>query len=653
MNSGWSILISQKEYPKLQTYTVNKIIKEFPSESLNNPENACATIMIKFLQGIDLEKFKSLCGKDIHKYLKRGIEKSPDSVINKALNYKIVKVWQCNDRAGVVVETPKNYLLRFLVLENNSWLNEGESSAKDTNALKLKFTNIITGLFIPERKTINKPDKYLKKYSNYIKSEAKEPKQFILKQLSEKKIVIIGEQHHRQTYWNFNSELIKMPHFTQKTGSIFLELGSNYQHLVDSFLNLDYLDISLPVKVLQEYILTGWSNQNMLDFFKTVWLVNQNLEPNKKIRIQLVDTERIWDGSYNDDGIDRDEYMANQIVKYLSNSDDQRNSLLIVGYFHAVKNISNIAEIPHKSVAWHLCQKIGINNVYSIFPHNLKGNGFGIQDGRLCQGLFDDAFLRSGLNSLIFPLKNSPFGKERFDAMLNYFNTLSNYEDAFDAYLYLSPLEQELWSPMIPGFYGNGFSKEVEKRYKQMGIDWKSRYAYPECNEHFLQSWILEGRTNGKFYHQLGPVNAWHYGDGWKDSVTFHAYQKTLKNPSILKEDLKVVFDYLNSARKIDSIDFIHRGRIISNMLSDKYLNTNKQSNIKLCASLYTHFNKLAIRDFSVIIDFQTKVEPEKHHIPIKCKIIFTDGTEYNKEANLHFNYFAEKWEFDDYYWLN
>lgn len=329
--------------------------------------------------------------------------------------------------------------------------------------------------------------------------------------------------------------------------------------------------------------------------------------------------------------------MADQIYHHVERVNDGRSSLLIVGYAHATRNLANIANMPYKSVVWHLMNSMGNENLYSIFPHSVRMNNWGKTDGRLCLGLFDNAFELFGRRQFAFPLKDSPFGAERFDADLDS-PTLKSYQDVFDAYLYLGKLDYELRSPLIAGFYSDGFAEEVDRRYD----GWLQRYGMQEINEKNLQSLMLSGRINGRFYNLLGPINAWQLGDSWKDTHILRAFNNLVDNPQQPEKDLTVVFDFLNQAHRMDSLAFVYSAELISNKLRD----------LTFKAHLYSLFKNHVIKD--VLIEPQDNFldNAKTNILKVKYSIVLDSKGTIQDEVELEYNVFSGKWEFKDFDWI-
>ena len=206
----------------------------------------------------------------------------------------------------------------------------------------------------------------------------------------------------------------------------------------------------------------------MLDFFKAVWEVNQGLPREQRLRIVLTDVQCPWKditsrGDFNRLAVDRDQVMAENVLRDLrEHSADPRHALFIVGYGHAMVNLTVGGE-PMKSAGWRLREKLGDTNVFAVFPHSPVIANEGGVNGRIALGLFETAFSALTNRPMAFPLDHGPFGEQVFDASMDDVTT-DPFRNGYQAYLYLGPLEDESLSPLIPGFYTDDFVKELDRR---------------------------------------------------------------------------------------------------------------------------------------------------------------------------------------------
>ena len=171
-----------------------------------------------------------------------------------------------------------------------------------------------------------------------------------------------------------------------------------------------------------------------------------------------------------------------------------------------------------KSSGWHLGEKLGKTNVYAVFPHSPVLSNRGEVSGRIALGLFETAF-DVDEPALAFPLDHGPFGEQVFDASLDV-RTTDAFRRGYDAYLYLGPLEGEIVSPLIPGFYTDAYALEVDRRCKLMsGKTAVEAYSLSQLRGTNLAKmravWWGQPRREWSA-KRLGPLNAWQWGSDWE-----------------------------------------------------------------------------------------------------------------------------------------
>jgi hypothetical protein len=510
-------------------------------------------------QQASIKKFANELSKEIK------VELKPQDV-NRRLNTHILEVRIFQGKyAGVIAKEPsstkKIFDYRSLEWENGRWLNAGNDRFESLEKARRHFSKMC-GMFVPrpKRPKITDSETYLKPFVQFLKDNAEEPKTFVMKVLTQYKIVIIGETHHRPVYWSFNSSLIADTDFPKYVGTIYLELPSNNQDLINKFLDSDKCDKKLVIEMLRNNLWMGWPDQPILDFFATVWKINQNLSSDKKLRIILVDMQRPWEKIYKREDwrqydVDRDEYMANNILRDIQdNPIDKRNRLFIVGVGHTALDfdLSLFEDYPLKTAGWHLKEKLGAKNVYSIMQHRCVMTNMGRVDGRLCLGLFDSSFEKLENRPLAFTLEKGPFGEQMYDGQPD-IQVWSKYRDGFNGYLYLGCLEDEIFSPLIPDFYTDDFVEELERRHRLMfGKGWAESYGIKESNVESFVNWMSGTRGSWgrprKWRNELGPIDAWKYGDDWETEIQNTKHKSALEYSEAIKSNAKKLFDAIRNA---------------------------------------------------------------------------------------------------------
>ena len=553
----------------LRVYQVDKRVSDFPeTDDFTTPEAAYAVVNRVLASG-EQSKWRQISVMSIANRLP-----SADTE-NQTIDPENAKVWLNarilevrifrNTNAVVLAElsrNPNNPKIdnRFLEFEDGRWLNKGQDGASDSLEEARAQTNARFAYLLknPSRPAIDNPEAYLKPFVEFLKINAREPEEFVKNALSTYKVTIIGEVHHRPRYWAFNSSLVTETAFSSDIGTIYLELPSNDQNLVDKFLADDNCDTMPIIEMLRDNLWMGWPDQAMLDFFIKVWMVNHNLEPQNRIRIVLVDMQRPWSKmetrqdliKYN---VNRDKFMAENIISDIQEHPrEKRNTLFIVGVGHTALNFEYFKDAPVMTGGWYLRKELGKENVYAIMQHRCVETNMGQVSGRLCLGLFDSAFASLGNNPMAFSLDTGPFGRESYDADPDR-PVSSTFKDGFNAYLYLGPLETEIFSPLIAGFYTDEFVQELERRF-QITYDqkWSETYRVENADAESFIKWM--GNSWGKPRKDwqeniLGPLDAWNRGgQNWRDAVQQEKLEQATENPDEVVEAAKKIFETIQKA---------------------------------------------------------------------------------------------------------
>ncbi|UCF14516.1 MAG: hypothetical protein JSW59_13965 [Phycisphaerales bacterium] len=537
-----------QEISSIRSYTVNKKVSDFPpSRDLSTPEAAYATIMRDFMAtGASSSEWSEISVKQLH-----GTERRPVSPERRSncLDAQIYEVIIYKNRLARVVAKMRErdtvgYDQRSLFYVNGRWLNSGHDGLASTieeardNFLRKRERLYKSNLHRQKRREFLKrqpvadPNSYLKPYVEFLQKQGCQPHSFMMEAFSTYQLVVMGEIHNRPTYWAFNSEVVSDPAFAQTVGTIYMELPSNHQENIDRFLVQNTCDKELVIQMLRDFFEFGWSCKPTLDFFVAVWKVNQALPLNKKLRIRLVDMQRPWEKIQKMEDwqayiVDRDRFMAKNILDDLGTKNDKRNGFFVVGMMHAMEELHINEGTQKPSAGWHLKQVLG-DQLFTIFQHAPVMTNKGVTSGRLALGLIDAAFAKLEDRPIAFTLEEGPFGKLPFDGMPDA-DVYGTFDDGYDAYLYLIPLEDEILSPLIEGFYSDEFMPEIDRRYRLMN-DGKPLFSdidlpTPERVIRMRAAYWGQPRT---WIQKLGPENAWHYGDDWQKKAEEAAQKRQL-----------------------------------------------------------------------------------------------------------------------------
>lgn len=558
----------------IRSYTLDKRVSDFPpTEDLSTPEAAYATIMRDYMAtGASDAEWSKISTTKMKGTQRKTV--SPE-VVQDYLNARIVEVRIFKERtARVFAEMQENgttgYDQRSLFFHNGRWLNSGQDglaptleAARKTFARKCERLYKIDSERLGEsvaarwnRPPVSDPEAYLKPYVDFLKKEGRQPHAFMMKAFKEHELVTMGEVHNRPRYWAFNAELVRDPAFAELVGTIYLELPLNHQSNINDFLAQNTCEKEIVVQMLRDLFELGWPCKPTLDFFVAVWEVNQELPSDKKLRIRLVDMQRPWEKiqerkDWQQYDVDRDLFMAQNILKDRQSYKYKRNGFFIVGMGHAMEELCYVDQAtPRESSGWHLKQALG-NQLFTVFQHVPVMTNKGRVSGRLGLGLIDTAFAQLDDRPIAFTLRSGPFGTLAFDGMPD-FNVYGDFRDGYDAYLFLVPLESEILSPLIEGFYSKEFTSEIDRRYRLMGGKLlHESLTTPEGVTAMRASFW--GQPRG-WTRSLGPENVWHYGDDWQTKI------RQERHRNVNRQELMTELDKIyQGIKEIDSEEYSWR----------------------------------------------------------------------------------------------
>jgi hypothetical protein len=525
-----------RETSQIRSYTVNKKVSDFsPLRDLSTPEAAYATIMRDFMAtGASSSEWSEISIRKFYGTERRTV--SPERASNY-LDAQIQEVIIYRDRLAIVVAKMRErdtvgYDQRFLFYANGRWLNSGHDGLTSTiekardNFLRKSERMYKGDLHQQKRREFLKkqgvadPNSYLKPYVEFLRKQGQQPHSFMMEAFSKYQLVVMGEIHNRPTYWAFNAELVRDPAFARTVGTIYMELPSNHQESIDRFLVQNTCEKALVIQMLRDFFELGWPCKPTLDFFIAAWEVNQRLPSDMKLRIRLVDMQRPWEKiqkkedwqAYN---VDRDQFMARNVLDDIRTKNDKRNGFFIVGMMHAMEELHISEGTQRPSAGWHLKQVLG-DQLFTVFQHAPVMTNKGVTSGRLALGLIDTAFAKLDDRPIAFTLEEGPFGKLPFDGMPDA-DVYGTFDDGYDAYLYLIPLEEEILSPLIEGFYCDEFMPEIDRRCRLMN-DGKPLFSDIDLptTERVVKMRAAYWGQPRSWIQNLGLENAWHYGDDWR-----------------------------------------------------------------------------------------------------------------------------------------
>ncbi len=549
---------SKQDPPLLRVYEVNKKVSDFPAaEDLSTPESAYAAINRAIAagkaEGMNRVYAPTVRVRDSDTVTPEEAEMWLQAEILEVRIFRgnYARITARLGSGDAAIES------RGVKLIDGRWLNVGHTMVGTRDRAVAHFYKTASlQCRPPKREPVEHPEAHLKTFVDYLEKNGRDPKEFILDALADRKLVIIGELHHRPAYWALNSAVVADKRFAERAGVVYMELPMHDQGLVDTFLAAERLDTMPVIEMLRNMLWMGWPDQPMLDFFVAIWKANQSLPPAKRIRIVLADMARPYSkirqrSDWRKYSVNRDSLMAENILKdRKEHSDDARHGLFIVGRGHVLENLTTfVGDEPKRTAGWHLRQELG-EQVYSITQHTPIIRNVGPVSGRACLGLFDSAFAALEYKPVAFRLTDSPFGKNHFDSDADAWPWQGRYQDAYDAYIFLTPLEKETFSPLIDGFYTDEFVQELDRRYRMMhGKGLIEAWGLAELDGESFIRWMSSTWGQPREWRgMLGPIDAWKYGDDWEERFRKASRAKALANPDMIRREAQQLFEAIRDA---------------------------------------------------------------------------------------------------------
>lgn len=335
----------------------------------------------------------------------------------------------------------------------------------------------------------------LEKYKADLKSYGQDPVEFVRRTLDQHDLLVFDDAlHSAYEPFVFYNQLINTESLNGKLNFIFLEvINTTAQPLIDSFLNAKSKDSTILSKVFQDdYTGLGWRYQTYLDLFNTVWEHNQGKPDSSQIHIIGVNQPIYWDAIhtwkdyelFQNTLASRDYFMYLEILKDMQNFKKGKKGFFLCNTRHAYKNIQNSEHQLYWNTTTFFSQR-NPGKVFSIRIHNatlslesFKKTGAERKstDGlneivykwiKMDNGLWDSAFADNENKPVAIALEETAFGKTTYvgNHMLNIVQG-TKMSDAYDALIFLAPLDKLHFSAQVSYIYTQQFKPELERRIR-------------------------------------------------------------------------------------------------------------------------------------------------------------------------------------------
>lgn len=390
--------------------------------------------------------------------------------------------------AAVIVQNEKTpwlgyfpILVQLCRVEDGYWVSAGQDVNTSVEAAREKFTaqaeNSLKELFVIERLKMVPHD--AAPFVTHIRKHGRAPGDFLLDALAAHKIVIWGEVHRRRLSWDVLKGVVRNPRFVETTGTIFMELPSHAQARMDSFFASETMDTRIVFGIFGDEQPHGWYDRGEFEFLVELWKLNRTLPVEKRIKVVLVDFQIPYSDIQTTEELrnypekNRNTHMADMVERTVRSSTDMRSNLFIVGYTHAYKSSVPGLQGSVLTAGAQLSERFSGSEVFTIFQHSPRISNIGGNGGLIRDGIFDRVFAETGNVQVGFPLPESPFGAEPFDASLEiiYDSRAGSFADNFDGYVFFGPLAEEEGDYYLYDIFEEEFVREIKRRIAYMGLD--------------------------------------------------------------------------------------------------------------------------------------------------------------------------------------
>jgi hypothetical protein len=337
------------------------------------------------------------------------------------------------------------------------------------------------------------PNDSIKPYVDFLKDKTfLSPKEYVLKSFQDKDIIILCERLHPEfKQYEMIVDIIKDKRFT---GDVYTEVGVfNIGQQINDFLQKENLSESeIKEQLLSIFrnldMFSLWPNYNYYYLLENIYKINQERQLNEKIRVFPLDVIFSWDSIKCDDQynmfldmmepqnnfppvIDRNVIMAQHFIRKYDqekySNPSKKKALVIMNTYHSYTRIPKYLPHPtepHKQIYTTAAY------IYKTFPNSTKGiliNGISNSWELVASGKWDAAFRFTGNKNVGFDMKDTPFGKTKFD-MYNFggnnYETV-DFEYIFDGMVFYEPIENFEIVFGIPGIFDDkAFVTEFYRR---------------------------------------------------------------------------------------------------------------------------------------------------------------------------------------------
>ncbi|OCX53381.1 hypothetical protein BEL04_03510 [Mucilaginibacter sp. PPCGB 2223] len=357
-------------------------------------------------------------------------------------------------------------------------------------------------------------------YLQTLVKNGKRPLEFVKEKLSSHPLLIFDDGlHSAADPFVFYQQIASDTSISRKL-NIFLEVvPSNSQKYINAYLNSPVCDSTLLFRAFQDDYSTGFPYQTYFDLFKTIYHVNQILPPNEKIKVYAVGFPVYWGGindrqdlaAFRDALADYDFHMYQTILNIMLHFQGAERGIFLTNTRHAYKAIS----AKNGQLQWNCntyfnewnpgkTYSIRINNA-TLFIESVKKlapgtsvsaagtERFNYHFDRMANGLWDYAADKYNNYPVAIDINHTPFGTDAYvgNLMLNV-KPGTKMDDAYDAVIFLKPIEQMQQTAIINYIYTPEFISELSRRYQLLYSQQEIDQQLKEANVKTLRELLIK-----------------------------------------------------------------------------------------------------------------------------------------------------------------
>jgi hypothetical protein len=387
-------------------------------------------------------------------------------------------------------------------------------------------------------------DARLLPYVAVLQRHARDPLRFVVEKLDTFDLLVFDDALHTAVEpFDFYRRLVEDAAFQRKASVVFLEvIPSNKQRHLDDYLAAPSDDPRLLYPAFQDDANGfGFPYKTYFDFLSAVRAVNQTLPQDKRLNTVAVGSPTFWSEIQTPRDLEQfrkslasyDHHMYASIRDEMEQFEKGRKGIFLTNTRHAYTGIKrsdgqyfwNTTTFFTQRHPGKVCS-IRLHNV-SLFIQAVRTpsaddatSAQGLENieytfVRIGRGIWDSAFRANGDTPVAFPLAGNVFGKEPYignhqlDALPG-----QTMQDAYDAVIFLSPLETLRQTGFVDVIYTPEFRQELKRRYRlsyteaQLAAMLKDE-GVAGLDEYIAKAHVARPEQPLPQAQAAGPIDAW------------------------------------------------------------------------------------------------------------------------------------------------